>query len=364
MPPNEPSEAGRLRDEGFALLEAARFAEAEAALSRAVALAPEDALAHFRLALVFVDTGRPAAAVAALDRSLDLDPGNARAHNNRGSALQLAGRTAEAEQAFRRALELDPDLEQPYLNLGHLLEKQGRSGDAACLYEAAIARGLDHASFGHHLAAALGRPADRAPDRWVRATFDNFAPTFEQRLHALGYDAPARLAAMLLPRLAVPVDVLDLGCGTGLCGTALAARKRRLVGVDLSGKMLALARERGVYDALHSDDVETLLAGAGDDTFDVVVAADVFIYIGALERVFAQVARVLRPDGWFAFTTEDCATGDHALLPTGRFGQSHGYIARLAGTSFALAVAEPAVIRTESGTPVRGRLYLLQRVPA
>ena len=87
MPRFEPSEASRLRDEGFALLEAARFAEAEAALSRAVALAPEDALAHFRLALVFVDTGRPAAAVAALDRSLSLDPGNARAHNNRGSAL-------------------------------------------------------------------------------------------------------------------------------------------------------------------------------------------------------------------------------------------------------------------------------------
>lgn len=121
-------EARRLCEDGYALLEAGSIGDAEAAL------------VHFRLALVFVDSGRAADAVAALDASLHLQPDNARAHNNRGSALQLVGRHGDAERAFRRALALDPDLAQPYANLGHLLEKQGRARDApAAAYDVAFA---------------------------------------------------------------------------------------------------------------------------------------------------------------------------------------------------------------------------------
>ena len=46
------------------------------------------------------------------------------------------------------------------------------------------------------------------------------------------------------------LDVLDAGCGTGLCGPLLAPYARRLIGVDLSEGMLALAKEKHVYDAL------------------------------------------------------------------------------------------------------------------
>ena len=361
MPDRHDDEATRLRDDGFAHLEAGRLREAEAALLAARELDPADPLVHFRLALVYVDTGRPAEAVAALDASLRLDPDNARAHNNRGSALQLVGRAADAERAFRRALELDPDLVQPYTNLGYLLERQGRPQDAVALYGQAIARGVDPPLFAHHVAAASGRTTARAPEQWVRATFDNFAPTFDTRLRALGYDAPRRLAALLAGRLGSGADILDLGCGTGLCGAALAARKRRLTGVDLSERMLVQARQRGVYDELHAAEIESWLRGADAGAYDVVVAADVFIYIGALEGVFREVARVLRAGGWFAFSTEECAAGDYALQPSGRYAQSLAYVGRLAGESFAVAVAEPAVIRTEAGTPLAGRLVLLQR---
>ncbi len=357
----ESAEAKRLCDEGYALLEAGSFDAAHAALSRARSLAPDSTLVHFRLALLFVDTARPGDALACLDAALALEPDSARVHNNRGSALQMIGRLGDAERAFTRALELDPDLEQPYLNLGHLLEKQSRSDDAARLYERAIARGLDPTSFGHHLAAVLGRSTDRAPDRWVRATFDNFAPTFDTRLQALGYDVPRRLAAMLDAHAPGPLHMLDLGCGTGMCGRALATHKGRLTGVDLSGKMLVMARRHGVYDELHESEVGAWLATAPPAGFDLVIAADVFIYIGALETVFLDVARILRPGGWFAFSTEECADGDHALLSTGRYAQSQRYIRRLAEAAFTVSVAEPAVIRKESEAALPGRLYLLRR---
>jgi predicted TPR repeat methyltransferase len=356
-----PSEATRLADEGYALLEAARYDEAYARLVRARELAPTNPLIHYRLGLLFVDTGRPGEALEALDAALALQPDNARAHNNRGSALQMLDREAEAESAFRRALDLDPDLEPPYINLGHLLEQRGNVRDAAELYERAIARGLDAALFGHHIAAAYGRSTDRAPDSWVRATFDNFASNFEVKLQELQYDVPRQLAAMLTAHAAGPLDMLDLGCGTGLCGVALAHRKRYLVGVDLSPKMLGQARLRDLYDELHASEIHAWLREATTARFDAAIAADVLIYIGVLEELFRDVARVLRSGGWFAFSTEESPIQDFTLKASGRYAQSQAYIRRIAASAFGVVAAEPTTIRMESGQPIVGRLYLLRR---
>jgi len=357
----DPDAAKQLSDAGFAALEASRFDDARELLVRARSLAPDDPLVHFRLALLFVDTGRPAEAVTALDSSLRLQPDNARAHNNRGSALQMLGRLDEAEQAFRRALELAPDLPQPYTNLGYLLEKKGETRAAADLYEAAVARGLDPTLFGHELARLAGTTTQRAPEQWVRSTFDNFAPTFDEHLRTLGYDAPQRLAAMLTARVSGPLDLLDLGCGTGLCGAALAPLKGRLTGVDLSEKMLVQARARGVYDALHIGEVNAWLATAETASLDVVVAADVFIYVGALENVFRHVARSLREGGWFAFSTEECPSGDYVLQATGRYAHTRDYVGRLALPAFIVAAEDAVVIRMDAERPLPGRLYLLRR---
>jgi predicted TPR repeat methyltransferase len=360
-PSQDFSEAERLSDEGYALLEANRYDEAHARLVRARSLAPTHPLIHYRLGLVFYETGRPADALGAMDAALALQPDNARAHNNRGSALLLLGRPAEAESAFRRALELNPDLEPPYQNLGHLLEEQGKRRQAMELYERAIARGLDAALFGHHGAAASGHTTERAPDGWVRSTFDNFAPMFDMKVRELGYDAPRRLAAMLTARTAGPLEILDLGCGTGQCGVALAHLKRYLVGVDLSAKMLALARSHDVYDELHSEEVHACLRATATARFDLAIAADVLIYIGRLEELFAETARVLRVGGWFAFSTEECSTPDHTLRASGRYAHSQDYIRRIANRAFSVVDAEPTTIRMESGIPLEGRLYILRK---
>jgi predicted TPR repeat methyltransferase len=354
------SEAERLCEEGYLLLEASRFEEAHSLLSRARARAPANPLIHYRLGLLYSDTGRSADALEALDTSLGLQPGNPRAHNNRGSALQRLGRISEAEHAFRRALALGPELPMPYINLGHLLEQQGKKREAVELYEHAIARGLDAATFGHHIAAAAGHVTDRAPDHWVRATFDNFAPNFDAHLDALRYDVPRQLAKFLQPHATSALDILDLGCGTGLSGLAMAQQKRFLVGVDLSEKMLARARLRGIYDELHVSEVHAWLRGGATERFDVVIAADVLIYIGALDELFREGARVLRPGGSFVFSTEECAETDYSLLPTGRYAQSQAYIRRLAETRFNVVNEEAAVIRMESGVPIAGRCYLLR----
>src|SRR5438874_3198305 len=160
---------------------------------------------------------------------------------------------------------------------------------------------------------------------------------------------------------AASLDILDLGCGTGKCGVALAAaRKRHLVGIDLSEKMLEQARAREVYDQLHLAEIHQWLRTSLAAQFDLVIAADVLIYIGAITELFHEVERVLRPGGWFAFSTEECEDEEFQLLPTGRYAQSQDYVRRSAD-AFSLVAAESTTVRIESGTPIAGRLYLLRR---
>ena len=125
--------------------------------------------------------------------------------------------------------------------------------------------------------------------------------------------------------------------------------------------MLALSRSRNVYDALVLAEVNGWLRKAESASLDVAIAADVFIYIGALEILFTEAARALRPSGWLVFSTEECVDDDFVLRPSGRYAQSEAYIRRLAHPTFAVREAESTVLRLEGTTPTLGRLFLLQR---
>jgi predicted TPR repeat methyltransferase len=230
------------------------------------------------------------------------------------------------------------------------------------VYTRAIEQGLDRDMFEQYCAAASGVDTEASPQSWVRATFDNFAPVFDQRLRALGYSVPEDLARILLPQLASSLDILDLGCGTGFCGIAFASRKARLVGVDLSEKMLQQAAARRVYDEIVVAEAVDYLTRCAVASFDLVIAADVFVYFGSLEAAFAECARVLRPGGVFAFSTEEGSGRDFALLPTGRYAHSQDYVRRLARGAFTIGRADPIVVRKEAEHPLPGRLYILYRI--
>ena len=356
-----PDDVESLLDRALSDLDAGHLDAAREALISARAAAPDSARVHYLLGLYYTDTMQFGRALHAIDESLRLDAGHAKAHNNRGSVLMHLDRWGEAEQAFRRALELDPGLSQPYVNLGQVLEHRGAIDEAGVIYALAIERGLDHAMFEQCRAALLGRETRASPESWVRSTFDNFAPTFDARLRSMGYRVPQDLASRLIPLVRGPADILDLGCGTGTCGAAVADLKRRMVGVDLSAKMLQLAALHGHYDELHEAEVQGFLAACGPESFDVVIAADVFVYIGELDTVFREAARTLRPLGHFAFSTEEVEDGDYALRRTGRYAQSQGYIRRLAGRAFDVRCADATMIRDEPGDRVMGRLFVLQK---
>jgi predicted TPR repeat methyltransferase len=132
------------------------------------------------------------------------------------------------------------------------------------------------------------------------------------------------------------------------------------VGVDLAEGMLACARRRGVYDALHCDELLAVLGGR-EREFDLVAAADVLIYLGDLGPFFAAAARGLRPEGLLAFSTEVLERGDYRLLPTGRFAHAPEYVRGLAASAFAEEACRETTIRLEGARRLRGQLFLFRR---
>ena len=178
----------------------------------------------------------------------------------------------------------------------------------------------------HMLAACSGRDVPpRASDAFIEKTFDSFAASFDAKLAKLSYRAPALVAAMLEDAglgASRSLDVLDAGCGTGLCGPLVAPYARRLVGVDLSEGMLEQARARDVYDELVRRELTAYLR---DHTgaFDVIVSADTLVYFGPLEEVVAAAANALRPGGRAHLHGRGASVAgrdaEYAISPNGRY---------------------------------------------
>jgi predicted TPR repeat methyltransferase len=243
----------------------------------------------------------------------------------------MQGDSHAALAAYRRAVDLAPDFAQPYLNLGRLHAAAGDTAEAAAIFQLALARGIDTEIFRHLISALKGETTTQAPDEYTRSLFDNFAGDFDRRLvDELGYRIPESITARvkaLKPRH--DLRVLDLGCGTGLCGVQLAGHCSRLTGVDLSPAMLEKARARNLYTELCDKSIGAWLEDAPPAAFDLVLAADVLVYFGDLAKLFEQVARSLDRDGLYAFSIELAEQHDFFLQASGRYAHAPDYIRSL-----------------------------------
>ena len=253
---------------------------------------------------------------------------------------------------------------------------------ANALRAAVDLRGGDFPLAAHALDAlaarddALAAPG-RASPAFVRALFDDFAPTFDAQLvDTLMYRAPEMVAAAAGDRVVGARDgapygaTLDAGCGTGLLGPPLREFvDGPLVGADLSGNMVELARDVAidgapVYDALAVGDLTDmgLYANLSAGPYDLVAAADVLVYFGVLDEVLAIWADHLAPGGDVIFTCERMLGdgGDWVLGPSGRYAHRPEYVeAAAAAAGLALVSATDVVPRVENGEDVPGTLYVL-----
>jgi predicted TPR repeat methyltransferase len=283
------------------------------------------------------DAGDLAAAADLARQVVELSPGYAPAHALIGRAEAGLGRDGEALDALRQALACDPE---DALGVRIDLSRLG-----AFPPEEAIAHG------------------------YVRALFDDYAPQFERHLvKNLFYRGPELIAGALY-RSAVkrmrPYRfrcALDLGCGTGLMARALEGTCTAIEGVDLSPRMLAKARRTGLYSALHEGELTAFLDGRPAGGADLVVAADVFVYMASLEAAFRAAHRALARGGFFAFTVQ-AHEGDGVVLgEDSRYAHAQSYLRGLASAAgFAIVTFEPVSTRQDRGEDVPGFLAVLER---
>ena len=342
--------------ESAELIAAGRAVELVARANTLIAAGRAGALTRYALARGLLALGRTDEALAELREASTLAPSSADIAIAMGDALGAVGALPTAIAEYQRALRLDPSSTQAHLQLAALWLDAGEPDKAEAELTAAQAGEADLTLIADKRAAiAEHRALQRSSGGYVRHLFDQFAADYDDRMRSrLGYAAPETLrdlCALLLGPPRKALDILDLGCGTGLSGMAFVAFAHRLVGVDLSPGMLAKAKALAIYDELIVSDIEDLPPKPTD--FDLIIAADVLVYVGDLAKTFAAVQVRLKPGGLWAFTTEKAETGGFALGPKRRYRHSDTYLRTLAQShGFEIASLIECVTRHDAGIPV------------
>lgn len=404
QPASASLRAELLSNRGHALFALERQADAVASLEQALALAPNMPDAHYHRGLTQIQEQQWQAALASFGRACELQPGYGQALERlayvmhklkkppqdcvavldqallaapngvparlaRAALLSRLRLYSDALADYDEALLLEPRNPKTHTERGEVLLQIKRTDEAVQAFQTALECGGDADELRYALASLGSEDTPRsAPPRYVVNLFDWYAEHFDKHLQGrLKYQTPAllcqQIAALLPPGQGAALAVLDLGCGTGLCGPLLRPWSRHLAGVDLSPKMLEMAGQRQLYDQLECADLTTFVAQQAAASADLVVATDVFIYVGALEAVFAATQHAIRPGGLFAFSLELSQEDDVVLRQTRRYAHSVGYIERLAAQhGFAVAALEPSVIREEGGQAQDGFLAVLRSV--
>jgi predicted TPR repeat methyltransferase len=293
-------------------------------------------------------------------------------------ACLAEGDAQAAIEMAEQTLEIAPRYAPAWFLLGRAREVRHRAGGdpadhhaALRAYAAALDLDPDDTQGARMALAQIGEGSllGAISPAYIRALFDAYAPRFERHLvDDLGYRAHELIVAALDALPEAPAgydDGLDLGCGTGLVGAALGDRARRLTGFDLSPLMLAQAARGKRYTRLVEGDCIAGLAAEPAASTDLVTAADVMIYVGALTGLVEGAARVLRPGGLLAFSVQSHAGGGLVLGADARYAHGDALVRDdVARAGLTLLCLEPATLRRERGLAVPGRIVVARRPPS
>jgi predicted TPR repeat methyltransferase len=284
--------------------------------------------------------------------------------------LQLRGDLPAAADMLQQAVELAPNFASAWFTLGEIRTKLGEPEVAVAAFREALrADPLDRHGAGLRLMRLGAEPLAGMPQAYVQVLFDQYAPRFESALVGdLAYRGPALLfKAVLAVRAAAKKPAffkraIDLGCGTGLAAAAFAKGVDHFTGVDLSPRMIDKSRATGHYAELEVADVVQALRNTPDARADLILAADVMIYVADLVPILSEVARVLTPGGLVAFTTET-HDGEGVLLGEGlRYAHSATYVrASVDAAGLKLSHLDNLSARNEDNVPAPGLVVVASK---
>ncbi len=351
---------------GLIAFDQRRYGPAAQSFRRALALGAETPLAHIGLGQSLFFLGEFAAAAAELCAAISGGVAQPaillRAALCHYLAKALDGDFDRGDEIYAEIAGSNAESpERIAFSAFQILVGYGRRDAALALAEARLpARAADPVQ-RYLVAAAAGEACERAPDDYVVAHFDASAEHFDQQLvEVLGYRAPQQLLELVEAFGRPAPRVLDLGCGTGLAGPLLRGSCERLVGVDLSPRMLEKAAARATYDTLIEAELVSFLRQT-HERFDLLFAADALVYFGDLTPVFAAAARAATAGALFAFNIETTNESPYELTSSGRFAHDPATLTGAAAPWFRLRTFKRAALRREGLGDAKGALVIMER---
>lgn len=326
---------------------------------------PEDTDSLFNLALCQKNCGKFAKATESYLKLLDFDPHNIDALYNLAGCYREQRKDEQAIALYLKVLQLAPEHHSATSNLAYMYQLTDNTEQAIRYYQKLLELAPDNEAAGHMLASLLGTSSLAPPESYVRNLFNNYSDHYEESLvKNLQYDVPLQLRQHF-NTLQVNTKSfkygIDIGCGTGLSGLAFKDIVTVLDGVDISEKMIALAEGKCIYRSLVVSSIASALRQTVQ-TYDFVIAADVFAYLGDLEETFQLLSACTQPGGHFFFSTESGNTAGYSLRSSGRYTHGTEYIYALARKfGWLVELQQSTNLRMERGGWVIGNLWILRK---
>lgn len=301
---------------------------------KALTIMPKDEQVLFNLGVISTQLGKLDQAIEYYSRAIAVNPNAFETQNNLAVTYMMLQKPQEALQHFREAERIQPTNQ----SIKHIIQVLTKDSSLK-----------------------------ESPPEYIRSLFDSYADHYEGHVaKALHYAVPDAIKKLITEHndlSQVKWDILDLGCGTGLCGQLFKSNAHTLIGVDLSGHMLSEAAKKQCYDQLVRADLFDYLKDK-QAQFDLIIAGDVLVYCGELEPLFKAVYKALRPGGLFVFNTEILATGDYSVLESGRFAHTQAYLNQcIQQTHFTTLRYQRIALRTQEQAVIQGHLYLVEKKP-
>ncbi|MBT4940724.1 MAG: tetratricopeptide repeat protein [Rhodospirillaceae bacterium] len=367
----DPNSAEIHLNYGYALFKCDQISEAVTEYRAAIKLDPNLSLAYINLGMALSGLDEDEDAINAFRHGLDALPKHVEGLFGLARCLRAQDEYQKAADYFQKALNLAPDRTQVYWELGYSLELAGDKAGGQAAYEKCLNHHPDHSVAQHLLDSLMGNTTETAPQDYIQELFDDYADSFDDNLvNELNYVVPGLLNTELETlKLDQPLrSVLDLGGGTGLVAVEINkhvdSASGVVHGVDLSSGMIDIAVQNNRYHETFVSDIGEFLddVGQGLSQYELILAGDVFVYIGNLEQIFNGVYQRLGKNGLFLFTVEQSPSENYTLQSTGRFAHSKTYVEELANKSgFEVLSIRKIIPRKDGDTEIDGYLVSLQK---
>ncbi len=350
---------------GLALFEQEKYEKSCDHYRTALKQAPQNTDVLYNLALSLGKLGKLVEAIAIYEEIIKNVPNDIDSLYNIGCAHKDSYDFTRALHYYELVLAIDANHQQSLNNMAFIHHNYGDLVKAKALYSRLLDLDPEHAAAKHMLSSLKGDKLQTADPRYVAEVFDSSSHRYENNLvENLEYSVPKKLRRYFDDLYTVPpnsMKALDIGCGTGLGGIAFKDICRSIDGVDISPNMIDLARQKKMYSELYVDEIENYLRTC-EDLYDLVLAADVFTYIGELENIFRLTFEILKESKFFCFSTEKTENMNYSLQNSGRFAHSEIYITKLADKiGFHEINRLPVHLRKEKNQWVEGVIFVLRK---